>query len=325
MLNVLALILAVAIPPSSSRIVDQANLLTDAEEASLTKSFGEIRSDDGIHLGVLTLSNLDESPKSVAVRTLNDWDMTRRSILILVSTNPRKIWIQPGSDFANALNEHNASKIARSVIAPRLRDGDFFLGVLQGMTASVELLMKSPATIPAPPRADEASGKPVLLWTFLILGGVVLFLGAIYLLVRRSERKKREYDEDEYSYGVTTAPLPAAASTGSIPSTGSGYRARGVVTPAPSTTIVNNGGGGSDLLTGVLIGNAISGHHHHSNPAPSYTPPAPAPSYTPTRTYDNDSSYGGGGSSWDSGGGSSWDSGGGGFDSSGGGGGGSDW
>jgi len=79
----------------------------------------------GAQLVVVTLRDAGgESPKDIAVRTLNAWAAGRRSAVLLVLMNPRKLYIQPGTDLADVLDEPTASAICASVVAPKLRAGD---------------------------------------------------------------------------------------------------------------------------------------------------------------------------------------------------------
>jgi len=101
--------------------------------------------------------------------------------------------------------------------------------------------------------------------------------------------------------------------------------AQTVAQPAPSTTVVNNSSG-TDLLTGVLIGNMMSGSHHHHDtertvvretvrevPTPSRDSSwDDAPAKASKSSWDDDSSSSRSSSSWSSSSGSdsssSWSS-----------------
>ena len=83
-------------PPAGSFVSDAAGILTQDERASLEAVAAKSESEDGVRLAVLTLASSNgEEPKSIAVRTLNSWNVGRRSVLLLVILDPRKLYVQP--------------------------------------------------------------------------------------------------------------------------------------------------------------------------------------------------------------------------------------
>jgi len=206
----------------------------------------------------------------------------------------------------------------------------------------------------------------------VLFGMFILFAVAMYFLYSVYARKKEQEDEANKKGGGTcpmgfgsTPPSTPPSTPSSNPTTTAKREYASAYTPTPRpayqgptqsvapaptysapapthTTVVNNSSSGSDLLTGVLIGNMLSGSHHDTTrvverevirevPAPSRssswddTPSTPAPSKsstwddtpsTPSRSssWDDDSSSSSkSSSSWssssDSSSSSSWDSG----------------
>lgn len=378
MLNamLLASLLAVTIPPApANRISDGAELLSGSQAQELETLFRDVEARQGVRLGLLTVSNLDDDPKAVSVRTLNYWNMSPDSVLLLISTNPRKVFLQPGSNLQYRFSETTSVGIIRDHIVPALKSGRYGAGILNGFHAISNTLpgpvaapppntgarpeprpvtRMDPVLITAPVVAEPsfASQHPFLL--FLLISGTIL---AFALLVRYVLRKRREEELDRQSEmasfrrtqqalreeetGLVTEGRTRNAGSSAV--TGTSGRGGGTVV---NTTVAPSNDGGTSLLTGVLIGEAISRPREVvrervvERPAPA---PAPEPVYTPPPSPPRHSSSSsrssdGGGSSYDwgsssssssdsgGGGGSDWGSSGGGFDSSsGGGGGGSDW
>src|SRR4051794_7139945 len=76
--------------PPPSWIHDGAGLLKPSELTELTALRVQLEQQTGARLGVVTLSEAGgESPKSIAVRTLNAWNAGRKSALLLVLLSPR--------------------------------------------------------------------------------------------------------------------------------------------------------------------------------------------------------------------------------------------
>src|SRR5262249_26809738 len=83
--------------PADSWIVDTAGLLSAEEVEDLRAVSERIARERGIRLVLLAIPSLGgEEPKPIAVRALNDWRAGRRSVLLLVSREPRKLYLQPG-------------------------------------------------------------------------------------------------------------------------------------------------------------------------------------------------------------------------------------
>ncbi len=193
-------------------------------------------------------------------------------------------------------------------------------------------------------------------WVLLSVG----FVGIIYWRARlKSERERAAARNalNRYQAGLPEArawsrPTPEederfAARCNRSPETTRSYRhtyAPGPTAPAPapSTVVVQGGHGSNDgLLTGLVLGNMMSGGHEHHHdvtheriverevvherapdPEPSSSFDSPTPAYDGGAGFDSPSSDAGSfdaGSSFDGGGGGSFDGGsGGGFDGGGG-------
>jgi uncharacterized protein len=321
MLNALAVILAVTLPPApASRIYDDAGLLSP--EASLTVQQGiqNVQSRTGITLGFVTFAQLDEDPQIVALRTINQWNLGQRSVVLLVSTSPRKIFLQPGPGLSSNFPRDVSENIARNVIAPRLRNGDFAGGVIEGFKAITTVAEKKttavtyPAVTPATKYEEGYSGFQIF-GIFLLVAFGLLALGIIIRAIFRRNRSYGSYDS-QYS--------------------GGGYTPGYYSSPPASSTNVFVGSNSSDgLVTGMLLNEALHHNHEPSRPAPSSTSLFSSTDDDNRRSSGGGSDWGssssGGGSDWgsssSSGGGSDWgsSSGGGSDFGGGGGGGGSDW
>lgn len=322
MLNVLLTILAVTLPPvPADRISDQGHFLQDPTDIAAQIQSAETQS--GVELAVVTFDQLDETPRNVAIRTIGSWNLSTRSVVLLVSRNPRKIYIQPGAAFDSSLDRSTSERIASTVIAPHLRAGEPQGGILAGLQAITSQVTAAAPPAPVETRTDRPPASDSSGWVpFALLAGAGLGLYGLWRIIKRQERNVRKerdaailkevnYPRGVHAYGSASPPSRfAPGATG----------ANGGVTVVQQDN-------GPDLLTTVLVADALTDHHHHESP------PAPTPKPTIQETYehrqsqvshhsssdDSSSSFGGGGSSFDSG-----SFGGGGFDG-GSGGGGSDW
>ena len=145
-------------------------------------------------------------------------------------------------------------------------------------------------TYPTTPTQSSSGGSGLLIFliVLLVLGGIGTLL---YFLFRNRDTDSSSTSTTSTDPGYTVSDPPYMHTP--IPSIGASLRpssprtyAAAASAPAPvqHTTIINNdnSGGGNGLLTGVLLGEALS--------RPSYTPPPvyvqPSPVYTdPTPSY----------------------------------------
>lgn len=146
-------------PPSW--IYDGANLLNPEEITELSTLREKLEQESGARLVVLTLAEAgSESSKSIAVRTLNDWNAGRKSALLLVRLSPRELYIQPGTDLASTLDSSTSSSICSGVIAPKLRSGDRAGAIRAGLEAISARITS--ASESAPPLAQASSDPQAL-------------------------------------------------------------------------------------------------------------------------------------------------------------------
>ena len=354
MLNamLLASLLAVTIPPApQNRISDGAGLLSGSTQ-ELERLFSDVEARQGVKLGLLTVQDLDDDPKAVAVRTLNFWQMSPDSVLLLISLNPRKIYLQPGSNLQYRFDERTSMGIIRDQIVPALKAGRSRAGIMNGFHA-ISATLPGPAVAPPPNRPSRPepvapvvaatapspiieepgfiSNHPFL--TFLVFAALIFGVIQLVRYVLRKNREAREAEEaaeaifrrQQQILREEQASEPRAARRTKTKAADPA--------PAPTTTVINNTVPSNDgLVTGLVLGQALSrpqvvverevvreptrtgasGGTGYSPPSVPAYVPPPPPPSPPRRS--SSSSDGGGGSSydWGSSSSSSSDSGGGG-------------
>lgn len=359
----LCLVAAITLPPpTSTNVVDGAALFTDDERATIASEIATIKKERAVSVGVLTIDQLDDDPKAVAVRTLNYWQMGPDSVLLLVSMSPRKLYLQPGSNLAYLFDTTNSSTITNSMV-PLMKSKNFLGAVLEGLhridsTLGVVGQRVIVGTVKPPePKKDVApaavqegvnsglSPTAVGLLFFLGAAGLILAIG----LAMRASKKRRYEDLDRDTgyaplrqqsafipppsiapaYAVSDASIPVApAKVQKQLSTHTTKKRQYSPPPVPpvvqQTVVVDSGN--DNFATGMLVGQALE---RASNPLPPPVATVPAPKYSPPRSpprprYSPPAPrYSP--PSYSGGGGSDWGSSDSGGSSDGGGGGGSDW
>lgn len=282
MFNALLVALAVTIPqPTPNRIVDQAGLMTNDEVIELNSLFQKVDSAQHVKLGLLTVTTLDDDAKATAVRTLNYWQMTPDAVLLLVSTNPKKMFLMPGSNLASTFNERTSQEILRTQVAPLFRQGRTGQGILNcfgivGRTLALPVAAAPVHTASAPTTATPSYDTKPAESGGLGFGGVLLILMLIALALyvgvvvyRRSQANRgRRYSDATYD----PSPSQRVASYSTYtPSTTQSV----ATSPAPVTVVNNTTNGG--FLEGVLVSEML----HNNQPAVQQNvfvqPSAPTP------------------------------------------------
>jgi len=208
----LSLMLTVTIPEKPpTGIYDEAGLLSEGSNQDLQKLFDRVRTEQGVNLGLLTLKNLDDEPKAVAVRAINYWNLSPDSVLILVSLNPKKIYLQPGNNLQYRFTEAVSVGIIRDHMTPAMKAGRFSAGIINGFQAVSSVLpgpavakpntpsRPEPTAVAAGPTSEESWPKrhPIL-FLFMSMGLTAAFAaGARALYLKREEEKAAQKRKEE--------------------------------------------------------------------------------------------------------------------------------
>ena len=170
-------------------ILDEAGLLTPAQQVDLTSKLTAFNDRTGRALVVATVKNLDGQEIQPYANDLGrKWgigdEKTDTGVLLLVAPAERKVWIATGYGADDYLTDAMAGTIIRSAILPRFKAGDMGGGIVAGVDAIIHQLELPPEE--AAKRAQEAQSRardrdddvgfiPVIVIVFvffMIIGGI---------------------------------------------------------------------------------------------------------------------------------------------------------
>jgi uncharacterized protein len=193
-----------ALPPRpAGPVLDQANVIPDAEEAALDAKLRAYNQATGRAVIVATVNSLDGLPvEEYSQQLVEAWGIgganTEEGVLLLVSPNERKLRIAGARGVQERLTDALSGRIIRDTIAPRFKAGDFGGGIAAGVDAIIAQLDRAPADAKAVAEAAAAAGKQggddkagaggVIFWIVLILFFMFLF--------GRGGRRGRRYSGD---------------------------------------------------------------------------------------------------------------------------------
>ncbi len=203
--------LAQNFPPLSGRVVDQAELLSDAQEAELTVKLEALERASSRQLVVATVPDLQGfDERDYGYQLGRRWGIgqseANNGLILLVAPNERRVAIEVGYGLEPIVTDALSHQIIQQQILPRFRAGDYPGGITAGVDALSQQLQAPPEE--AERRALEAAatqqqsrggGQGVGSFFPLAFWLIILFFVVIPLL--RSGFRGRKYRGRRRGFG----------------------------------------------------------------------------------------------------------------------------
>jgi uncharacterized protein len=127
-------------PALTGRVVDQANLLSPADEQRLSALSQAVEREVGAQYVVVTVGSLQgRSIEDYGVQLGRTWGIGSRArndgILLIVAPNEHKVRIEVGYGLERRVTDPFAARVIRERILPRFRANDFPSGIIEGSDA----------------------------------------------------------------------------------------------------------------------------------------------------------------------------------------------
>jgi uncharacterized protein len=169
-------------PPLTARVNDYAAILSPATRQQLENVLTDLERKESTQLAVLTITSLEGANlEEFSLKVAETWRLGQKGrdngALLLIAKNDRKIRIEVGYGLEGLLTDLTAGRIIRDIITPRFRDGNFDLGVSDGVAAMIaavrgEFTAPDSATTEASGGNDLAGLLVFLLFAFFNLGKI---------------------------------------------------------------------------------------------------------------------------------------------------------
>lgn len=139
------------LPVLTGRVVDNADLLTPAQEDTLTRALAATEHHTKHQFVVVTLPSLGGRPiEEVGLRLGKGWGIGRKAyddgVLLIVAPNERKVRIEVGCGLEQALTNDEARTIIDQRILPAFRKGSMAAGIFRGSAAIIREIEMPGAT-----------------------------------------------------------------------------------------------------------------------------------------------------------------------------------
>jgi uncharacterized protein len=176
---------ALNFPALTGRVVDQANVISPEQRASLEGKLKALEDKSGIQLVVATVSSLEgQEIEPYANQLFRAWKIGEEKkndgVLFLIAPNEHRVRIEVGYGLEGTLTDATAKIIILNAVAPRFKAGDFNGGIARGVDDIVTALTTDSSEWQKPPhlRPEESSAWLATLVPLLFIAiFIVIFVG----------------------------------------------------------------------------------------------------------------------------------------------------
>lgn len=169
------------IPPLTSLVVDQANILDANQKVALTQKLLAFERSKGSQIAILTVpTTAPEDIFSYAQRAAETYKLGRQGVgdgvLIVVASNDRKVWVYVMRHLEGAIPDLAAKRVIAETITPAFKQGQYAQGLDAGTTQLMKLIEGE--SLPAPTTNVQNDSADTGLMDLLILVGVLSIIGS---------------------------------------------------------------------------------------------------------------------------------------------------
>ena len=168
----------ISFPPLTGRVVDNANLLTPAEEQQLTSLLAAHEQQTTNQVVVVTLPDLGGyTIEEYGYQLGRHWGIGQKGkdngALLIVARQERSVRIEVGYGLEGVLTDALSSVIIQREIVPPFRAGQFGDGIVRGVQAILAVIA---GEYQAPPQPASEQLPPIVPFLILIFVFVILTL-----------------------------------------------------------------------------------------------------------------------------------------------------
>jgi uncharacterized protein len=173
----------VAIPELTAHVTDLTGTLTTKQVSTLEARLQALELQKGSQIAVLLVPTTQpETIEQYSIRVVDQWKIGRKKVddgvLLLIAKADRKLRIEVGYGLEGVLPDVIAKRIIAEDITPHFKQGDFYGGIVTGITR-IDAAIQGEALPSPPPRQHNNGGISIEnLLPFIVI--VALVSGAIF-------------------------------------------------------------------------------------------------------------------------------------------------
>lgn len=166
----------VAVPALTSHVTDLTGTLTPEQRSTLEARLQALETQKGSQIAVLLVPTTQpETIEEYSIRVVDQWKLGRKKVddgvLLLIAKTDRKLRIEVGYGLEGALPDAIAKRIIAEDITPHLKQGDFYGGIVAGVTR-IDAVVQGEA-LPAPRQTVNGNTSIENYLPFLIFGALI--------------------------------------------------------------------------------------------------------------------------------------------------------
>lgn len=166
----------VAVPPLTARVTDLTGTLTPEQRAALESRLQAFETQKGSQIAVLIVPTTQpEAIEQYSIRVVEQWKLGRKKVddgvLLLVAKDDHKLRIEVGYGLEGTLPDVIAKRIVADDIAPHFKQGDFYGGIVAGVTRIIAVIQGE--ALPAPQKKTSNNSSLESYFPFLLFGALV--------------------------------------------------------------------------------------------------------------------------------------------------------
>lgn len=163
---------ATAIPPAptgATYIVDQADVLSDAQEAELNTILRQYEERTSTEIAILIVDTIEDNYiENYSLNVARQWGIGQEGknngALLLAAIDDRQLRIEVGTGLEGNLSDIRSSQIIRNRITPQFAQGNYYQGFkdgIDGMILAIDAADDPQSTGQAPCLVVASGGGPV--------------------------------------------------------------------------------------------------------------------------------------------------------------------
>lgn len=169
----------VKVPALRAPVTDLTASLTPQQRESLDATLRAFEARKGSQVAVLIVpTTKPETIEQFGIRVADQWKIGRKKIddgaILIIARDDRTLRIEVGYGLEGALTDATSKRLIDNVIVPRLRQGDYFAAVRDGIEGIIRVIDGEPLPVPsAGAGADSADFRdflPVVLFIAFVVG-----------------------------------------------------------------------------------------------------------------------------------------------------------
>jgi uncharacterized protein len=182
---------AFAAPPVPAapiaHVSDEAQVLSTSTRESLDRRLARYEEESGHQIIVWIGQTTGGAPiEDFAVEAFEQWKVGRPKLDdglgVFAMVEDRTIRVEVGYGLEPTITDLIASRVIRSIMVPRIQQGDWDGAIVTGVEALVDTIEGAPGSLPADPETSTAEGGEHE-WSFLQVAGLIIGIVVFMVLL----------------------------------------------------------------------------------------------------------------------------------------------